>query len=242
MNKSELGLTIGLGMPQKPRVQRKRSKVKRKKLSNYEKYRRKLKQRLNYWRKKGYELPDVEIPPTEKQLREQGIKGQELAKQTRKLKDTLKKFKNQRYVSRSSGEVFQGRKEIDEAMKYVEELIAYDSFAKKFEELLLRDIPYSNNRLPDEVELSRYYQKSLLYYFRQVVEDKGERAVGRRIAETDDAFLTLDLMMYGSYEIIYPSYDKLVKLFQSVTGRVLTQQEIEELEEDANNYIFDFDY
>lgn len=242
MNKSELGLTIGLGMPQKPRVQKRRSKVKRRKLSNYDKQRRKLMQRINYWRKKGFEIPDVDIPPTEKQLREQGIKGQELAKYTRRLKNILKKFKDQIYVSRSSGEVFFGRKEIDESLDYVEELIAYDAFTKKFEELLLRDIPYDGTRSMGAVDMSRRCQKSLLYYFRQVVEEKGEKAVGRKIAENDNAFELLDYMMYGSEAVIYPSYDKLLKIFQTVTGRVLSDEELNDLELDAENYIFDFDY
>lgn len=242
MNKSELGLTIGLGMPQKPRIQKKRSKVKKRKLSNYDKQRRKLMQRINYWRKKGFEIPDVDIPPTEKQLREQGIKGQELAKYTRRLKEILKKFKNQTYVSRSSGEVFYGRNEIDNSLAYVEELIAYDSFAQEFERMLLRDIPNDGSRSERAVEMSRQCQKSLLYYFRQVVEEKGEKAVGRRIAETENVMEILNAMMYGSESVIYPSYDKLLKMLQTIIGRVLTQEELNDLEEDAENYIFDFDY
>lgn len=244
MNKSELGLTIGLGMPQKPRVQKRRSKVKKRKLSNYDRERRKLIQRLNYWRKKGFELPDVDIPPTERQLRDKGIKGHELAKETRRLKEILKKknFRKQRYVSRSSGEVFEGRDQLDQAMSYGEDLIAYDAFAKWFETLLLRPIMYGG-RSEDAVNLSRYYQKSLLYYFRQVVDEKGENAVGREIAQnSDEIFNDLDVMMFGSESAIYPSYSKLLKVFQAVTGRVLTEDEKNELEADAEKYMTDFDY
>lgn len=245
MNKSELGLTIGLGMPQKPRVQKRRSKVKKRKLSNYDKQRRKLMQRINYWRKKGFELPDVDIPETEKQLREQGIKGQELAKRTRKLKEILKKknFRKQRYVSRSSGEVFENRDQLNEAMGYSEEYIAYDAFAQRFENLLLRPINYGDGRDMNVVDHSRDCQKSLLYYFRQVVMEKGERRVGYEIAtHGDECFEKLDAMMYGSEEIIQPSYDWLLQVFQIVTGKVLTQKEKEGLEEDANKYLTDFDY
>lgn len=244
MNKSELGLTIGIGKPQKPKVQKKRRKsIKKKRLSAYEKNRRKLMNRINYWKRRGYILPDVAVPPTEKQLREQGIKGQDLARETRKLKDTLKKFKKQRYVSVASGEIFEGQGDINESMKYDQALIAYDRFYNDFYDLLMRDIPYGG-RNPDATDESRAKQKSLLYYLRQTVNEHGEKAVGKAIAQLDGWVDVLNAMMYGSdiQNEIWPAYDKLVKVMQSVTGHVLTQDELDELEDEAEKYVFDFDY
>ena len=217
---------------------------KRKKLSVYDKQRKKLLAKVNYWKKKGL-IVNIDIPLTEKQLRDQGISGSALTKEINKIKKLNKEFANQEYFSPSSGEVFSNQREARETASNDGDL-AWDRFYNEFYLRLTEPIPYSRDRARRVTDLSREKQKSLLYIVRDKVAQHSERWVGKQLllftGESGlNAIETLRIVMYDStQEAVEYSYYDLLRAFQPNYER-MDMYDIMRYEDEAESYVSELD-
>lgn len=74
-----------------------------KKSTQYTKYRNKLLNKITSLKRKGI-ITDLVIPTSEKQLKNKGVKGKDLAKETRKIKSILNNFDKIDFVDTKTGE------------------------------------------------------------------------------------------------------------------------------------------
>lgn len=80
-----------------------------KKKSQYTRYREAIRRQIASYRKKGYQTT-LELPPTEHQLRQQGVRGRDLAKATSQLKNQLSDLRdNAEIFDPNNGEILTGK-------------------------------------------------------------------------------------------------------------------------------------
>ena len=213
----------------------KRSKKYKRKQSAYTRERNKIMNKVRYWRKHGFEV-NIEIPATEAQLRKAGIKGADLRKATELLKQQNKQFAKEEYISVASGEVFSGQKEIQQ---YREEASshAYDVFYDEIYEFIAIPIYYTRDRSKRAYELSCTYQKSLLYYLRQLEKEYGKDAIGKVIVVHPELKLMIEAVKYDSdQEEIQSAFYAVLDIFREVSGKPLSLEEIQQITDDAQIY------
>lgn len=205
-----------------------------KRRSAYDRERNRLMAKIRYWENKGYNV-HVEKPLTERQLRKQGLSGSDLRKATQELKGKNKGFEKQYMSSKSSGESYQGRKELKNSMLR-ETQLALDRFNEFLTTLTTPIVPqYRENsmsytRHPDVLDTSIRCQKALLSYVRDISGDFTEEEIGAFLLDHPEIFDMLDGMMYASQqEDVYYNYDAIMLQFSDITGTQLTSQEASEI-------------
>lgn len=218
-----------------------RSKKYKRKQSAYTRERNKIMRKMRYWRKHGYEV-NIELPPTEAQLRQAGVKGSDLRKATEILKKQNKQFAKEEYISISSGEVFSGQKEIHE-IRETETKHAYDVFYDEIYEFIAIPIHYSRDRSKHVYELSITYQKGLMYHLRQLEKEYGKDAIGKVIIQHPELKALIEVVKYDSKEgeVTFAFY-AVLEVFEQVTGQSLSLEDTQQIIDDAGLYEMDLPY
>lgn len=212
-----------------------RSKKYKRKQTAYTRERNKIMRKVRYWRKHGFEV-NIDIPPTEAELRKAGIKGADLRKATEILKRENKQFSKEEYISVSSGEVFSGQKEIKKSRENVEKH-AYDVFYDEIYSYIAVPIQYSRDRSKRVYELSCAYQKGLLYHLRQLEADYGKVAIGKVIIQHPELKALIEVVKYDSKEgeVTFAFY-AVMEIFEKVTGSELSLTDVQQIVDDAGLY------
>lgn len=214
----------------------------KRKQSAYDRERRKLMQKIRYWENKGY-TTNIDKPLTEKQLREQGITGKDLAQETRNLKGINERFQNQHMTSTSSGEHYSNRKELKES-QVRETQMAYQRFYDFMEQLvtpiepMYREDSASYTRHPDSTLRAQECQAALQLFMKNLRAEFTDEEIGKHLVEHPEIFEYMDGMFYGSdeQEIVY-CYDAIIMSFGDMTGEFLTVDDTRELLDEVHGYV-----
>lgn len=178
--------------------------------SGYEKQRRRLMAAARREEKKGRHV--VFDLPTQKQLKEAGIKGAKLSALTRKLAKVTPKELRGKYLAAEYDPITGWVKNIREPERnpYIPEagLIAYENAKELFKGygiyFDLTDKMISNNRPqgggPDTLELKKQVQSHIMTLMFSIRENGGENAAGYRLYQEgmEHVQLWAETILYGS--------------------------------------------
>ena len=213
----------------------------KKKQSAYTRERNKLLAKLRYWNKKGYEV-HVTVPLTEKQLRQQGIKGQDLRKQTDILKNQNKNFDRISMTSKADPDLdYRSRKEAKQYTPSGEQL-AYERYVE-FIARLTRPIP-TYGKKEEVIQASQEATKMMYYYATNMATEMSATEVGRALINAfpsgDELWTLLDVIMFyaSTQEQVWAKFDELMNaLSKALSGQTLSAEELGDLQEESEMYV-----
>lgn len=212
----------------------------KKKKSAYTRERNKLLAKIRYWNKKGYEV-HITVPLTERQLRQEGIKGQDLRHQTDILKNQNKNFDRITMTSKADpNQDYRSRKELKEYTPSGEEK-AYEIY-QEFISRLERPIHYGG-RADSVVDLSIERTGVVHHYAEQMAREKSPTEVGRALIERayTDLWANIDGMMYDStLNGVREAYDTIMGILSmALEGTMISKEVLGDMQQEAELYYDD---
>lgn len=214
--------------------------------SGYEKQRRRLMAAARREEKKGMHV--VFDMPTQKQLKEAGIKGAQLSALTRKLARVTPKELRGKYLSVEYDPETGWIKNIREQEQnpYIPEagLIAYENAKELFKGygiyFDIADKMISNNRPqgggPDTLELKMQIQSHIMTLMFSIRENEGENAAGYRLYQEgmENVQLWVETFLYGSSATMIQAAS--ANMISTLIGRDLTFSEMARIGEYQDEY------
>lgn len=213
----------------------------KKKQSAYTRERNKLLAKIRYWNKKGYEV-HITVPLTERQLRQEGIKGQDLRHQTDILKNQNKNFDRISMTSKADPSLEYRSRE--EAKQYTPsgEQLAYERYLE-FLQYLSRPIP-EYGRKEEVIGASQEATKMLYYYTTNMASTMSPTEVGRALISAYPGGDTLwellnGIMFYAStQEQVWAKFDEVMNaISKALSGETLSSEELGDLQAEAELYV-----
>lgn len=217
--------------------------AKGKKVSAYTRYRNNYLARVRRLKKKGITL-DEPIPETETQLKKRGITGQQLTKETRKLKQNLKEFESKRGVSTETGEVGtikDLRKSTKVKLPPEEQAFRmFHDFLEKISHPVRDPSTVKNWKYRKALAETRRQQITLTSLIDNMIEEVGEIAIGRRLILAGAEII--DTLVKG----LYDSNDDVImscgnQLAEIIKGSPLSLEEAMDLTVDYRGNDIDYE-
>lgn len=213
----------------------------KKKQSAYTRERNRLLAKIRYWNKQGYEV-HITVPLTERQLRQEGIKGQDLRKQTDILKNQNKNFARITMTSKVDPSLdYRSRKEAKQFEPSSEQL-AYERY-NEFIAKLTRPIP-SYGKKEEVIQASQDATRMMYYYATNMANDMSPTEVGRALIVAfpsgDELWTLIDVIMYyaSTQEQVWAKFDEIMNaLSKALSGQSLSAKELGDLQEESEMYL-----
>ena len=213
----------------------------KKKQSAYTRERNRLLAKIRYWNKQGYEV-HITVPLTERQLRQEGIKGQDLRKQTYILKNQNKNFARITMTSKVDPSLdYRSRKEAKQFEPSSEQL-AYERY-NEFIAKLTRPIP-SYGKKEEVIQASQDATRMMYYYATNMANDMSPTEVGRALIVAfpsgDELWTLIDVIMYyaSTQEQVWAKFDEIMNaLSKALSGQSLSAKELGDLQEESEMYL-----
>ena len=213
----------------------------KKKQSAYTKQRNRLLAKIRYWNKQGYEV-HITVPLTERQLRQEGIKGKDLTKQTNILKNQNKNFDRITMTSKVDPSLdYRSRKEARQFEPSSEQL-AYERYVE-FIAKLTRPIP-SYGKKEEVIQASQDATRMMYYYATNMANDMSPTEVGRALIVAfpsgDELWTLIDVIMYyaSTQEQVWAKFDEIMNaLSKALSGQSLSAKELGDLQEESEMYV-----